>query len=175
MPNASIAVRDTLQSVQRFLDDSAGLFSKAVDLTGVRQLLDDLLTTFNEALSDRHACSRSAGDRTEKQHQLNVKLRKEQKGPIAAIARVTLQGMPEFRAFKMPKPALLCTRFTSLPRATADSAPIYEDLFSEPGLAWTFLVGFKSANYRKHLRSSVGTYELEVAGHVVHPAGGGGN
>src|SRR5690348_4464556 len=145
MPNVVIAVHDSLQRAQRFLDDSAGSFSAAVDLTAARQVLKDLLTTFTEALNDRHMCSVAARDWTEEQHLLNAKLRKEQMRSIAAVAESTLQRVPEFRAFKMPKPGMPAWELISHARAMADAAAIYKDVFFKHGLPSTFLDDFESA------------------------------
>lgn len=65
--------------------------------------------------------------------------------PIGAIARLNLRDKPEFRAFKMPHPALRGWKFIVYARVMADAAAIYKETFVKRGLRQC---SWKSSNVR---------------------------
>jgi hypothetical protein len=106
----------------RFFNETAGLLSEAVDLTAARKWLDELVTILVERALDQDVGDRGARSGTAKQHQLRMKLRREQMEPIAVIARLTLRATPQFNAFRMPKPAVRGWVFVAHARVMAEAA-----------------------------------------------------
>ena len=147
------AVFDALQRAQRYFDENGVLFT-IVDLAAARKRLDDVVTSFTTHAFDQDAGSRSAKGETAKQHQLRVKLRREQMRPIAVVARRQLQSTPEFIALQLPKPALKGQAFVASASGMAAAATIHKDTLLANGLPSTFLDDFKAGLTK--LESSLG-------------------
>ena len=92
-----------IQRAQCFGEENITQLSSAVDLTGARQRLDDIVASFAANAFDQSANDRGAKGETLKQQQLRDKLRTEQMQRIAEIARRNLRTVPEFKSLQMPR------------------------------------------------------------------------
>lgn len=138
------AVFDALQRSQRYFDENGVLFT-SVDLVSARKRLDDVVASFTSHAFDQDVGSRGAKAETAKQHQIRVKLRREQMVPIAKVARRNLRNTPEFAALQMPNPTLKGQAFVASASGMADAATIHKDTLVAHGLPSTFLDDFKAA------------------------------
>ena len=168
-----IGVRDALRRAGCYLDETAGLLLGAVDFTGARRWLDELLTILTEQSTEQDTAHRGARGGTARLHQLREKLRKEHMEPIAAIAQLTLWDVPEFVALRAPNAHVRASEFLASARAMARAAAIHKEAFVNRGLPPTFLDDLESAiatleeapSYRANdlMRRALATQKLEQA------------
>src|ERR1044072_1389862 len=98
-------VRDTLVTVQQFLDANAAALGP-VNTSGARKALDDAIAALDDhAVAQGAHTLRSAGE-TNKQRTLRLALRKQYLRPIAKVAAASLGNVPEISTLRMPPPNL---------------------------------------------------------------------
>jgi hypothetical protein len=134
-----------LQRAQRFLAEYATQLLSAVDLTGARKRLDDIVASFAANAFDQSANDRGAKGETLKQQQLRDRLCIEQMRPIAEIARRNLRTVPEFKALQMPRQTTMGPAFIASAKGMGDAAAIHKDTLIERGLPADFLDQFQTA------------------------------
>ena len=139
------AVQAALLRAQRFITENAAQLTSVVDLSAARKRLDDIVASFASHAVDQDANNRSAKGETEKQKQLRLKLRTEQMGPIAEIARRNLRSTPEFKALQMPKQSAVGNAFVASAQAMINASSIHKDTLIERGLSPDFLDLFQTS------------------------------
>lgn len=138
------AVLESVQRIQRFLEDNTALFD-AVNQSDARKRLDSAV-----ALIGAHAVAQVGGSRTSqgetaRQHQLRLALRNDHMRPIAVIASQKLREKPEFTKLTLPPFRVLGPSLTAAARDMANAAEPYTDLFTKEGLAPDFVAQLRAA------------------------------
>jgi hypothetical protein len=146
-----------LQRAQRFVILYLAQLAGAVDLTVLRQRLDEVITTLTGHAFDQDANNRSAKAETEKQQQIRLTLRTQQMQPIAEIARRNLRTAPEFKALQMPPRQLKGGAFLASAQAMAAAASTNKAALLARGLPSDFLDQFQAALTK--LEDSIGARE----------------
>ena len=144
MKSREEAVLETLQAMQRFLDDNTALLG-AVNSSGARKTLDDIATQLATHAVDQVGGHRTSQAETAKQRQLRLALRSDQMRPIAEIARQKLREQPEFTKLSLPPIQFKGARLIVAARDMANAAEKYTDVFTQAGLATDFVAQFRAA------------------------------
>jgi hypothetical protein len=139
------SVLAALQRAKPFIDDNFDQLSSAVDFTGARKRLDDIVVSFTAQAFDQNVNDRRVRAEVLKQRQLRDKLRTEQMRPIAEIARRNLRNVPEFKALLMPRQTSNGPAFIASANGMLNAATIHKDTLIERGLPADFLEQFQSA------------------------------
>ena len=144
MKSREEAVLETLQGMQRFLDDNTALLG-AVNSSGARKTLDDIATQLATHAVDQFGGHRTSQAETAKQRQLRLSLRSDQMRPIAEIARQKLRAQPEFTKLSLPPSRFKGAKLTAAARDMANAAQTYTDVFVQAGLAADFVAQLRAA------------------------------
>jgi len=135
---------ETLRHVQQFLDANAAVLG-AVPTSGARTDLDAALASLTAmAVSQEQGTVQAQGETT-KQQTLRTTLVKTYMAPIAAIAKAKLATVPEFSAFKLPKPNARAQRLLTAAAAMGNAAAPYAATFIAQGLPQDFVAELAAA------------------------------
>lgn len=144
MKSREEAVLETLQGMQRFLDDNTALLD-AVNSSGARKTLDDVATQLATHAVDQVGGHRTSQAETAKQRKLRLALRFNQMRAIAEIARQKLSEQPEFTKLSLPPSGFKGAKLTAAARDMANAAEKYSDVFLQAGLAADFVAQLRAA------------------------------
>jgi hypothetical protein len=157
MRNEQGTVLETLVRIQGFLDTNGELL-KAVNTSGARAKLDDVVKQLgaHAVLQDKGA--RTSRGETERQRVLRVALRDDHMAPISLIAKQRLRDKPEFASLTLPARNVGHQRLLAAAKAMAEAAEPHAPAFVEEGLPPQF-VG--------DLRQATETYAQSLVGRNV--------
>jgi hypothetical protein len=146
-------VRDTLVSVQRFLDANAAALGSANN-SGGRKALDDAIAALDgHAIAQAEHRIGSTGE-TQKQRSLRLTLRRQFLRPIVKVAAATLGNVPELAALRLPGNKVVGASLVDAANAIANAAAPYTATFVTAGLRPDFLDGLRAVT--QQLASSLG-------------------
>jgi hypothetical protein len=137
-------VLSALQRADHFIEENASELTSAVDLTGARKRLDDIVASFTTHAVEQNVTDRDVKGESAKQRQLRVTLSTEVMRPIAEIARRNLRAVPEFKALHMPRQSATGPAFIASAQGMAEAATTHKETLIERGLPADFLDQFQT-------------------------------
>ena len=144
MQSTHSVVLNTLQRVQRFMDNNADALG-TLNASGYRRILDDVVTTLSSHAVNQAASKRIGSGETAKQRVLRNALKVNHMRPIATVAAAQLKQVPEFVAFKMPPANSTSRQLIAAAGAMAAAAAAYEKTFIDAGVPEDFVAELRAA------------------------------